>query len=99
MDDAFYPRILLEYSLGRGQVSEVYFLESWQLARDFLYAVEHFYLGVGQVVDDDHVVAGLYQFYGGVAADEARATRHQNCLFHHIIVLLVVCSIKSEECF
>ena len=76
VDDASDGRILLEHGLRGSLVAQIYLLEGRAHTRDLLDAVEHLYLGVGKVVDDDHVVASLDQFHGGMAADEARSARH-----------------------
>ena len=76
VDDARDGRILLEHGLRGSLVAQIYLLEGRAHTRDLLDAVEHLYLGVGKVVDDDHVVASLDQFHGGMATDEARSARH-----------------------
>ena len=89
VDDALDVGIFLEHTLCRLLVAQVDILKGGTHSSDFLDAVEHFYLGVGQVVYDDYLVASLYEFYRSVGADETGSSSYQDCLFHISTMLLI----------
>ena len=64
-----------------GTVLRIRLIERGALARDGLDLVDDRTGRIGQVVQNDDVVARLKQLDAGVAADEARAAGYQN--FHN----------------
>lgn len=64
-----------------GAVLRIRLIERGALARDGLDLVDDRTGRIGQVVQNDDVVARLKQLDAGVAADEARAAGYQN--FHN----------------
>ena len=74
MDDSL-DRVLRKDLPDRFRIAHVSLRESRPHARDGLDAVHDVCGTVGQVVRDDDVKTGLYEFDGGMRADKARAAR------------------------
>ena len=83
VDDALDVGIFLEYAFCSFLVAKIHILKGRTNARDLLYSVEHFYLGVGQVVDDDDFIAGLNEFNTGMGTNKTCSSSNKNCLFHN----------------
>ena len=66
VDDALDAGILVEEGADGGHVGAVGLHEVGTYAGDALYAVEHIFVGVGEVIYDHYRVAGLLQLYHGV---------------------------------
>ena len=69
--------VLRKDLLKRSAVQQVDLIESGALVRYLLDAVDHFDLGVAQIVGNDNVIAGIQKLHHRVASDKARAARHQ----------------------
>ena len=82
MDDTLDVRVFLKHLLCSLLVTEVNLLKGRTDACDFLNTVEHFLIGVRQIVYYNYLVACLLQFNCGMRADKASTSCYQNCLFH-----------------
>ena len=82
MDDTLDVRVFLKHLLCSLLVTEVNLLKGRTDACDFLNTVEHFLIGVRQIVYYNYIVACLLQLYCSMATYEACTTCYQNCLFH-----------------
>ena len=71
-------RILGEHGLGGSQIAQLSLDKGDLLAGDLLYPAEGFLTGIGQVIHDHDVVAGLDQFNTSMAADITGAAANQN---------------------
>ena len=75
-------RVLLEERIDGGLVAEIHRDQRNLAAEDGAYPLVVGFIAVGEVVGDDHVIAGLDKFHGYVAADESGSAGHENGLFH-----------------
>jgi hypothetical protein len=79
-----------EHLVQQGAVAHVAFDEIGRGAADACQALQHPQVAVAQVVQDERRVARLGQGHAGVAADEARAARHQDAIAHVVYLVRFV---------
>lgn len=88
VDDAFDAGIVGKQFLHGSEVGAVGLYKSRTLAGDFLYAVEHFNIGVGEIVDNDNVISCILKLDCCMRADVTGAAGDQYSFFAHDLDLL-----------
>lgn len=75
MDDIVDVRVLLEDFVESGLVCDVALVERRSLAADELDAIDDFWRGVVEVIDNNDLVVGFEKSESSEGANVARATR------------------------
>ena len=84
-DDALDVGIFAEDRLRGFLVAQVDLLESRAHTGYLLDAVEHLDFGVGEIVDNHHLIASLNELHGGMGTDEPGSACYENSLFHFFL--------------
>ena len=83
MNDARNAGVFLEYAFRSFLVAKIHILKGGAYTRDLFNSVDHFHLGVGQVVYNYHVVTSLNELYTRVGTYKTCSSSNKNCLFHN----------------
>src|SRR5574344_82540 len=76
MNDTLYIRIFGEYCIECLIVAAVNLFECWAYACNLFDAIQYIGVRVGKVINDNHFVTSLLEFYGGVTSDKACTTSY-----------------------
>ena len=76
MYDGVYA-LFIEEGIQGLHIANIDIVEGHALAAQLLYAGEHAFGGIDEIVRYDHLVPGAHELYGGVGADIAAAARKE----------------------
>ena len=83
-DYPLYTRMSLQSLAGPFLVFQIQLDELRTNACNTFNTIQHFDVGIRQVIDNQHIIPCLLQFYRSMRADIPRSACHQNFLFHTI---------------